>query len=106
MAMAVLPSAGPVRNPAPAWLRLGLVAGVVVASVGGWSITTWAEQTRAEATRVAAVATATDREAELATARADRIEDQRDGLAALVVYRCDVGVITDAQLCRAAREWR
>jgi hypothetical protein len=95
-----------VRDPAPSWLRAGIVAMAIVASLVGWAVAARADAAWTEAQRAAAVANAEAHDADLSDARAERIESQRDGLASLVRYRCDTGAITDRQLCDAARSWR
>lgn len=100
----------PVRDPVrpPSWLTsVALVAAGFVLSLLGWVTGARVDAITESATRNGQAAAVEQWQAAEAEALAARTADQRDALAALVVYRCDTGQITDGQLCEAARRlWR
>jgi hypothetical protein len=73
-----------------------LVAAGVLLSFLGWS-------TAYRVTAVEATAATSERAQDLADGRLEHVQDQRDGLRALVVQQCDAGQVTDRALCDAAR---
>jgi len=100
------PRPRPARDPARplgAWVPVLLVAAGVLLSLLGWATAARVDAALESAQRAATSAAIEARAADLADNRLERAQDQRDGLRALVLHRCDTGVITDAQLCDAAR---
>jgi hypothetical protein len=97
----------PARDPARpvgAWLPVALVTLGIALSLLGWATADRLGQLQDSAQRNATSASVSERQASLADLRADLTADQRDGLRALVVHRCDTGQVRDAQLCDAARK--
>jgi hypothetical protein len=99
------PARDPVR-PVGAWLPALLVAAGILLSLLGWATGARLDALQESADRANASAAVEQWEAAKAEALTARTASQRDALAALVVYRCDTGQITDPGLCEPAREIR
>jgi type II secretory pathway pseudopilin PulG len=95
----------PVR-PAGRLTVVGILAAGAALSVLGWTFAAHLGEAEQDAATAQRITQAAVRDEQLAESEAARAGAQRDALAALVVYRCDTGQITDEQLCLAARgQW-
>lgn len=96
------PARDPVR-PLGAWLPVLLVGSGIMLSLLGWATASRLELAQESAVRTSTSAVVSQREALLADRQLVHVQDQRDGLRAIVVHRCDTEQIRDVQLCDAAR---
>lgn len=99
------PAPDPAR-PLGAWVPVCLVGLGVMLSLLGWATGARVDAVTESAERAGTSAAVEQWEAAQADVRAQRAANERDGLAALVVYRCDTGTITDPGLCDTARRLR
>lgn len=100
------PRSRPVRDPVRPVGR-GVTAALLAVGVGlsllGWATAARLTAVQESAERASTSAAVSERHEVLADGELERAQDQRDGLRALVVFRCDTGQITDDNLCDAAR---
>lgn len=104
-----VPRPRPVRDPARplgVWVPVVLVVAGVLLSLLGWATADRLAAVEESAQRANTSAAVEQWDAATAEVRAQQATNERNALAALVVYRCDTGQITDPGLCDAARRLR
>ncbi len=109
VAMTAGPRFRPARDPARpigSWVPVLLVAAGIMLSLLGWATSDRLAALQSSAERSAVYGASQQWRAVQAEVRATTSANEAGALAALVVYRCDTGQITDPQTCEAARRLR